>query len=61
MPFIQMDELTKNTFAVHVVAASASVALGTTIIYPLDSLTALKQVRPMRTNAIVFFIWWTCI
>ncbi|XP_073280743.1 uncharacterized protein [Primulina huaijiensis] len=39
-----MDELMKNTFAVHVVAASASVALGTTIIYPLDSLTVLKQV-----------------
>lgn len=34
----------KNTFAVHVVAASASVALGTTIIYPLDSLAVLKQV-----------------
>ncbi|XP_073154489.1 mitochondrial arginine transporter BAC2 [Henckelia pumila] len=39
-----MEELLKNTFALHVVAASASVALGTTIIYPLDSLTVLTQV-----------------
>ncbi|KZV48054.1 hypothetical protein F511_31029 [Dorcoceras hygrometricum] len=39
-----MDEILKNTLTVHAVAASASVALGTTIIYPLDSLTVLKQV-----------------
>ncbi|KAL0334457.1 UNVERIFIED_CONTAM: hypothetical protein Sangu_1601900 [Sesamum angustifolium] len=40
-----MDELLKNkTFAVHAAAAAGSVALGTTITYPLDTLKVLIQV-----------------
>ncbi|KAL0375969.1 UNVERIFIED_CONTAM: hypothetical protein Scaly_0714500 [Sesamum calycinum] len=40
-----MDELLKNkTFAVHAAAAAGSVALGTAITYPLDTLKVLIQV-----------------
>lgn len=40
-----MDELLKNNlFATHAVAAAGSVALGTVLTYPLDTLKALIQV-----------------
>ncbi|CDO97487.1 unnamed protein product [Coffea canephora] len=52
-----MDELLKNNlFATHAVAAAGSVALGTVLTYPLDTLKALiqvgsvpsKQLRPAK-------------
>lgn len=40
-----MDELLKkNLFATHAVAAAGSVAIGTAVTYPLDSLKVLVQV-----------------
>lgn len=40
-----MDELLKNkTFAAHAAAAAASVAVGTTLTYPLDTFKVLIQV-----------------
>ncbi|KAK4405091.1 hypothetical protein Sango_0515600 [Sesamum angolense] len=52
--FVKMDELLKNkTFAVHAAAATGSVALGTAITYPLDTLKVLIQV--WRLSACIAF------
>lgn len=40
-----MDELLKNNlFATHAIAAAGSVAVGTALTYPLDTLKVLVQV-----------------
>lgn len=46
-----MDEFLKsNTFATHAVAAVGSVALGTALSYPLDTLKVLLQVRSSQID-----------
>lgn len=48
--FVEMDELLYNkTFAVHAAAAAASVALGTAVTYPLDTLKVLIQVSNVHS------------
>ncbi|XP_057803240.1 mitochondrial arginine transporter BAC2 [Salvia miltiorrhiza] len=55
-----MNELLNNkTFAVHAAAAAASVALGTAVTYPLDTLKALMQVgstgkRPLTAADVLY-------
>ncbi|KAH6813512.1 Mitochondrial substrate carrier family protein [Perilla frutescens var. frutescens] len=55
-----MEELLNNkTFAVHAAAAAASVALGTAVTYPLDTLKVLLQVgstakRPLTAAGVLY-------
>lgn len=42
--------LYNKTFAVHAAAAAASVALGTAVTYPLDTLKVLIQVSNLRNG-----------
>lgn len=51
-----MDELWKNKiFAIHITAAAGSMALGTAVTYPFDTIKVLVQVYIIELFFLIFF------